>query len=77
MHTTILIALALLAFLIVKGGSEGWRPYAWYGYPGTKPGTVGYQARGDWCGIVPATIKVDKPLPLIAPAVCNRRRGKN
>jgi hypothetical protein len=53
---------------------EGWRPFAWYGYPGTKKGSLGYQARGDWCGVDKATRTVGKPLPLIAPSGCGRTR---
>jgi|Laugresbdmm110sd_1035091.scaffolds.fasta_scaffold73284_2 hypothetical protein len=62
------VAVVLAAFAIMSvNKTEGWRPFAWYGYPGTKKGTLGYQARGDWCGVDPATRRVDKPLPLIAP----------
>ena len=60
-----------------KGGyqvREGWRPFAWYGYPGSKKGSLGYQARGDWCGVDKATRTVGKPLPLIAPSGCGRTR---
>ena len=72
----LLIGFALvLAFFLMKSksGKEGWRPFAWYGYPGTKPGTLGYQARGNWCGVDPATRTVDKPLPLVPPMSCGRK----
>ena len=63
----------LAVFMIMTSpAKEGWQPFAWFGYPGTAPGTVGYQARGDWCGIDPATRTSDKPLPLIAPRPCAR-----
>jgi hypothetical protein len=81
--TLIIVATALVAgYLLfmqmlgnIGGGREGWQPFAWYGYPGEKPGSVGYQARGDWCGIQRATTgPVPKPLPLIAPRRCASRR---
>ena len=56
----IAVVLAAFAIMSVNAKKEGWRPFAWYGYPG-------YQARGDWTGVDPATRRVDKPLPLIAP----------
>jgi hypothetical protein len=65
------IAAVLVAFMLVTSEvgptSEGFRPFAWYGYPGASVKTVGYQSRGDWCGIEPATRTVDAPLPIIAP----------
>ena len=63
MHMYIFLLMFIAVFLILRQ-KEGWRPFAWYGYPGTDVGTVGYQARGDWCGIVPATRQVDPPIPL-------------
>jgi hypothetical protein len=65
-QTTLLSVLVVLAafFVMTTNAKEGWRPFAWYGYPGTTKGSVGYQARGDWCGVDPATRKVDPPLPL-------------
>jgi len=57
----ILFLVAIVAVLLLwKASKEGWRPFAWYGYPGDTPGSVGYQARGDWCGIVPSTTTVEK-----------------
>ena len=67
MHSQLLIAIVVIAFAIMyTGQKEGWRPFAWYGYSG-------YQARGDWCGVDPATTKIDKPLPLIPAEVCTRK----
>lgn len=63
--TLLSVAIVLAAFFIMTtDAKEGWRPFAWYGYPGETPGSVGYQARGDWCGVDKATRKVDAPLPL-------------
>jgi len=60
-NTTTLILIAAIAVLIIwKQSKEGWRPFAWYGYPGETPGSVGYQARGDWCGVDPATRTMGK-----------------
>lgn len=69
-----LILVAILAVIALRSSTtEGWRPFAWYGYPGTSgAGSVGYQARGDWCGIVPATRTVDKPIPLIPAEKCGK-----
>lgn len=73
MHLKILLAFALLALFLNTRGKEGWRPFAWYGYPGVKAGdNGGYQARGDWCGIVPATTTQDNPLPLIPFKACGK-----
>lgn len=68
----ILLAVVIIAYLMYNRSTmEGWRPFAWYGYPGETSGSVGYQARGDWCGIVPSTTQVDPSLPLIPPDECN------
>ena len=81
MHLKILLAFVILALFVnskgcgcgKKSGKEGWRPFAWYGYPGVKSGdNGGYQARGDWCGIVPSTTSQDKPLPLIPFKACGK-----
>jgi hypothetical protein len=81
MHLRLLFIFAVAAMLINSracgcGGKEGWRPFAWYGYPGVKPGQMGYQARGDWCGIVPGTTTQDKPLPLVPFKACSRNQQK-
>jgi len=70
MHLYIFLIMSVIVALVLYR-QESWRPFAWYGYPGTTKGTVGYQARGDWCGIEPATRKVDKPIPLIPPEKCH------
>lgn len=55
MDTTVIFLLLLITVVFVlRGNSEGWRPFAWYGAP---VGT--YQGGGDWDGIVPATTSVD------------------
>lgn len=66
------VGAILAAFVLINSVKtrEGWRPFAWYGYPGVSKGQVGYQARGDWCGVDPATRTVDPPLPIIAPRGC-------
>lgn len=70
-HCVFLLIAAVLAIaVVVSPTTEGWRPFAWYGYPGKEPGTVGYQARGDWCGVVPATRKPGEPLPIVPPEKC-------
>lgn len=73
MHRKIIIVLAFLAILVNtrscrthRGGKEGWRPFAWYGFSG-------YQAGGDWTGIVPATTTQDKPQPLKPIQGCSRK----
>jgi len=71
MHLYIFLITAVIASLLLYRFQESWRPFAWYGYPGTRKGSVGYQARGDWCGVTPATRTVDKPIPLIAPENCH------
>jgi hypothetical protein len=63
MDTTILLLLLLVAAIfVVRGNSEGWRPFAWYGAP---PGT--YQGSGDWDGVVPATTSVEVVAPASPP----------
>lgn len=71
-----LILVAILAVAALRSSTkEGWRPFAWYGYPGTGgSGTVGYQARGDWCGVVPSTREVEKPIPLIPGEKCHKKK---
>jgi hypothetical protein len=77
MHLRILLLLAVLAvFINSRACKEGWRPFAWYGYPGVKSGEMGYQARGDWCGIIPGTTTQDKPLPLVPFKPCSRQQTK-
>ncbi len=70
------LAAVLAIYIMYAKRTEGWRPFAWYGYPGVKPGQVGYQARGNWCGVQPATRTVGKPLPIIPPIGCNRPASK-
>ena len=78
MHLRLLFLLFVLAALLINCscGKEGWRPFAWYGYPGVKSGEMGYQARGDWCGVVPGTTTQDKPLPLVPFKACSRQQRK-
>lgn len=71
MHLYIFLIMAVIVALLMYRLQETWRPFAWYGYPGERKGTVGYQARGDWCGVIPATRTVDKAIPLIPPEKCH------
>ena len=65
-HLILIISVAIALWVAYSNQKEGWRPFAWYGYSG-------YQARGDWCGVVPGTTTTDKPLPLIPAEVCSRK----
>ena len=77
-HIVIMASMALLIIFLWTQSAENWRPFAWYGYPGDTPGSVGYQARGEWCGVVKATRDDQEIMPLSGMKLpCLRRRNRS
>ena len=65
------VLLVVAAIFVMRGNSEGWRPFAWYGAP---PGTS--EASGDWTGIVPST-RVVSPEPTKKPSKKDDKKKKS
>lgn len=63
------VAALLAAFVLLRQGKEGWRPFAWYG-------NLTYQAGGDWSGVIPSTREVDPPIPVTPPVTCGARQPR-